>query len=415
MNRRLLTTEDVKGVEADDDGWTSMEYLTAVCSVSYNVSYQQQGEGRSMAAESEKKDERVSSYKKLDGVPRGSAKRENQECRPYRSYYAAVDIYKEEVRSMINTCQGDRPHRSTALDISRGERKMGDKSLKMPMIKKREEGGLSKEEKLKREKLLKRPVTVENTKTTKRVRSELNNTSSEKEGEIRAISKAKAKKRKKNNSDSNRGRSSSMNHGPERPPDLPKDVENEILRLGGSNVKLVIQKGLYPTDLKDNHNRLSIPARTASKGFLTEDEEKRHGNHNGYVESMDVKLIEPKGGDPAILSFRRWNMKKKSGKSSACYVLTSNWNAVKKRNGLKEKMVIQLWSFRVQGELWFALVLVDIGEGSSSSSSGGNESGASSSHAGASTSSASPPDRDNLIRSLIRDEETSLRGGRKEE
>ncbi|KAK3040301.1 hypothetical protein RJ639_028216 [Escallonia herrerae] len=396
MNRRLLTTEDAEGIEAGD-GWTLADYLTAVCSVSYNVSYQQQEEGGSMAAESEKKDDQVSSDKKLDGVPKGSVKRENQDRRPYRSDSASVDIFKEQVRSMKNRWQGDRPHRSTALDISKGERKMGDKPLKMPTIKKREEYGLSKEEKMKREKLLKRHVTVENTKTTKRVGFEYNDTSSEEEGEIRAISEAKAKKRKKNNSDSNCkpvGRSRNMNHGPERPPHLPTDVENEILRLGGSDVKLVIQKGLYATDVNDNHNRLSIPALTASKGFLTEDEEKRHENHNGYVESVDVKLIEPKGGDPAILSFRRWNMKKKSGKSSACYVLTSNWNAVKKRNGLEENMVIQLWSFRVQGELWFALVLADVGEGSGSS--GGNESGASSSHAGASTSSASPSDRDKL-------------------
>ncbi|KAK3010959.1 hypothetical protein RJ639_011855 [Escallonia herrerae] len=386
MNRRLLTTEDTEGIEAGD-GWTSADYLTAVCSVSYNVSYQQQEEGRSMAAESEKKDDQVSSYKKLDGVPKGSAKRENQDHRPYRSDSAALDIFKEQVRSMKNRCQGDRPQSITALGISKGERKTGDKSLKMPTIKKREDDGLSKEEKMKREKLLKRHVTVENTETTKRVRFESNDTSSEEEGEIRAISKAKAKKRKKNNSDSNRkpvGRSSNMNHGPERPPDLPTDVKHKILSLGGSDVKLVIQKGLYATDVKDNHNRLSIPARTASKGFLTEDEEKRLGNHNGYVESLDVKLIEPKGGDPAVLSFRRWTMRKKSGKSSACYVLTSNWNAVKKRNGLEKKMVIQLWSFRVQGELWFALVLVDVGEGSGSS------------HAGASTSSASPSDRDKL-------------------
>lgn len=70
-------------------------------------------------------------------------------------------------------------------------------------------------------------------------------------------------------------------------------------------------------------------------------------------------------------------MAKNNGTGTAIYVLTGDWNKLIKHEGFKAKTEVQLWAYRVNGELCFALVNLGkpnpnpnpYGDSSSSSSS----------------------------------------------
>ncbi|GFY95265.1 hypothetical protein Acr_10g0006500 [Actinidia rufa] len=126
------------------------------------------------------------------------------------------------------------------------------------------------------------------------------------------------------------------------PPTLPQQFKDRIRELNGTDVKLVIEKGLSRTDMKDNENRLAMLLLQVRLEFLTDEE-------NLFLRDM-----------------RRWEMRKKKGKSSYSYVFIGEWNKVRYRNKLKEGMIVQVWLFRREdGGLGFALVIV--GEDSISS------------------------------------------------
>ncbi|MBA0771225.1 hypothetical protein Gotri_019719 [Gossypium trilobum] len=50
------------------------------------------------------------------------------------------------------------------------------------------------------------------------------------------------------------------------------------------------------------------------------------------------------------INFKWWDMRKNS-----MYVITTSWNSIVKNNRLKVEDVVQLWSFRVNSTLYFAL------------------------------------------------------------
>ncbi|PIN22513.1 hypothetical protein CDL12_04770 [Handroanthus impetiginosus] len=111
-------------------------------------------------------------------------------------------------------------------------------------------------------------------------------------------------------------------------PDLPQAFKNHILNRGCDleSVVLVTQKELTRTDV--------------STGHVAElDKEK------GRVEAI---LFQPCLKE-CVISLRNW-------KSNLEYALVHNWKEVCSKNGLKEGMKIQLWSFRRNTELCFALV-----------------------------------------------------------
>ncbi|CAB4301688.1 unnamed protein product [Prunus armeniaca] len=125
--------------------------------------------------------------------------------------------------------------------------------------------------------------------------------------------------------------------------DLPEAFKRKIDSLGGTKVALVIQKKLRKTDLSKSGNRMSMPLnQISSTDFLEDDERGRLEKE----ETMKVQLIEP-GLVQGDINLRRWNMKKKNGKKQ------------QNRNHLKEKDLVQVWSFRVNGALYLALVLVN--------------------------------------------------------
>ncbi|XP_059298367.1 B3 domain-containing protein At5g24050-like [Lycium ferocissimum] len=139
---------------------------------------------------------------------------------------------------------------------------------------------------------------------------------------------------------------------------LPDELKEKISRmcLQISEVKLVIQKVLYDTDLSYKHMRMSIPMnQVKSKDFLTPqqkmDLEKRDIESNKKMK-IQFNLIEPSFEETKI-HLAKWDMNK-----SSIYVLFNDWMQVVERNKLKSGMVVQLWSFHQDLVPWLALVLV---------------------------------------------------------
>ncbi|XP_050289206.1 B3 domain-containing protein At1g32030-like [Quercus robur] len=137
---------------------------------------------------------------------------------------------------------------------------------------------------------------------------------------------------------------------------LPFEYKNFIKTVKGFEELLLIQKALYPTDIAKMENRLSMPLGQIRAKFLREEEKQDLDQHRMEVE---VPFIEPSGTfNKAFL--RQWDMKKASGSKSSMYVLKKNWNDIVMANKLKEDDVVQVWSFRLEkdDQLCLALVVV---------------------------------------------------------
>ncbi|KAJ7960818.1 B3 domain-containing protein family [Quillaja saponaria] len=142
----------------------------------------------------------------------------------------------------------------------------------------------------------------------------------------------------------------------ETPSDLPVEVRNKIQELGGSELKLVIQKILFSSDLNPNNGRFSIPENQIREDFLTEGErvilDKRQGEK---VCGMEVLVLDPRL-EEFNLKLKKWNMDKID-----VFNLTHKWNEILNEN--KDRLclhdLVQLWSFRrSSNQLCFALVKV---------------------------------------------------------
>ncbi|XP_058203069.1 putative B3 domain-containing protein At3g24850 [Rhododendron vialii] len=132
---------------------------------------------------------------------------------------------------------------------------------------------------------------------------------------------------------------------PEITPDLPDEFKERIRNLGGAKATLVIQKVLEGTDVSANHGRLSLP-----RGKLVDKEFPSGEGINGKdVAEIEARLIAENGKEHEI-DIRQWNMKNR------IYNVVKGWNEVVKEHKLCKDLLVQLWSFRVEGNLWFALV-----------------------------------------------------------
>ncbi|KAK1370636.1 hypothetical protein POM88_036728 [Heracleum sosnowskyi] len=137
---------------------------------------------------------------------------------------------------------------------------------------------------------------------------------------------------------------------------LPVVFKNEIQEMGGTDVKLIIQKNLFSADTEGGQNRFSIPMKQIRENFLTDEEESildQRFKDNHVVPLMVPVLIEP-NLEKAQINFRKWAV-------NSSYVLSSPWNEIRDRNDLMAKMEMQLWSFRVDGALNFSMVKVSDG------------------------------------------------------
>ncbi|KAJ7950569.1 B3 domain-containing protein family [Quillaja saponaria] len=143
-------------------------------------------------------------------------------------------------------------------------------------------------------------------------------------------------------------------------PELPVEFRNKIEELGGSNIKLVIQKELFGTDLNPNNGRFSIPQTQILAEFLNESEmaflDQRQRNNQGRLCGLDVLVLDPRLVE-FNLHLKKWKME-----TTDVYNLTYKWNEI--LNGNRKNLclhdVMQLWSFRRSNtnQLCFALVKV---------------------------------------------------------
>ncbi|GJZ80163.1 B3 domain-containing protein, DNA-binding pseudobarrel domain protein [Tanacetum coccineum] len=131
--------------------------------------------------------------------------------------------------------------------------------------------------------------------------------------------------------------------------------------INGLDMKLVIQKTLHASDLKRNLNRLNMPCQQVeTHDFLTYEEKQVLGicgRRKDGTKEIKVQIVGPNlQMHKKTLLLKIWRMS-----STENYVLTTNWfNFVEEnKNVLKEKTTIQVWSFRKDGKLCFAVVCVD--------------------------------------------------------
>ncbi|KAH0698791.1 hypothetical protein KY284_013006 [Solanum tuberosum] len=142
------------------------------------------------------------------------------------------------------------------------------------------------------------------------------------------------------------------------PPVLTDELKEKISRMGIqiSQVKLVIQKVLYDTDLSYKHLRLSIPVnQVENKDFLTPQQKmvlETRDIVSNKKSKIQFNLIEP-SLEQTKIHLAKWDMS-----NSSNYVLLNDWMQVVERNNLKSGMVVQLWSFHQDLVPWLALVLV---------------------------------------------------------
>ncbi|KAJ9555972.1 hypothetical protein OSB04_010586 [Centaurea solstitialis] len=124
-----------------------------------------------------------------------------------------------------------------------------------------------------------------------------------------------------------------------------------IRESGGSpeSAVFVVEKQLTKTDVNRKQARLLMPiSQDKFRAFLRAPEKERL-NTEGNIK---VTVFDPK--------LRKSTMNLRSWKMNQPYpVLKTGWNEVVAANKLKENTVLQVWSFRVDEELCFALLRVD--------------------------------------------------------
>jgi hypothetical protein len=177
----------------------------------------------------------------------------------------------------------------------------------------------------------------------------MNNNSSDDEG---STSERRAKPRKKKRKkEPNQHGNAIVPPPPSSPPELPIRVRNMIDVMNGTDIRYVMCKKLFATDLSKGHNRLSLPG---GQIFLTKEEK-------DILDSRD-KDDKPVGFDVVVLdpSFRRYIMVlKKWNMNSGILNLMQHWNLLWQENNWttdnKLNHELDIWSFRVNGQLHFTL------------------------------------------------------------
>ncbi|CAK7327833.1 unnamed protein product [Dovyalis caffra] len=170
------------------------------------------------------------------------------------------------------------------------------------------------------------------------------------------------------------------------------DMDSDIDDKEEKGIKR-ITKILFPTDMNDHHDRLSMPMNQIKdfQGLLKDEEEKELSKPKTETDGLMVKLFDlastgrtPGHNNDCVLTMRLrkwdWNMKK-----SCSYMLTS-WKNVLNKRVLRTNDVVQIYSFRRNENLCFALIKVSDGQGcrdgafgsSSSNTNQGNGASASS-------------------------------------
>ena len=131
--------------------------------------------------------------------------------------------------------------------------------------------------------------------------------------------------------------------------------QNYIINdLNGYDMKRIIRKKLYASDISKTQSRLSMPMKQLeTHEFLTDYEKQELENEKEFP----VRLLGPSMRmHNTSMMLKIWKLS-----STSSYVLKDNWNDFVKENDevLKVDANICVWSFRVEGMLCFALACMD--------------------------------------------------------
>ncbi|XP_038874962.1 putative B3 domain-containing protein At5g35780 [Benincasa hispida] len=127
--------------------------------------------------------------------------------------------------------------------------------------------------------------------------------------------------------------------------EMPAAMRDRIVKMGGYEINLVIQKQLQDTDLNKNQGRLSLPTEKLLFDFATEEEKKLLSQReNKKKKGMNVLIMDN------VSEERRICLKKWKIGSGDVYCLMTQWNAFAEETGLKSGQHIQIWCFRRDDE-----------------------------------------------------------------
>ncbi|GFZ16723.1 hypothetical protein Acr_25g0011320 [Actinidia rufa] len=143
-------------------------------------------------------------------------------------------------------------------------------------------------------------------------------------------------------------------------PQLPAHFRANIEGLNGSEIVLVFQKKLFDSDVSKGQCRLLMPHKQIkTHGFLTPEERDSLNKIGERIQHKEVRLIDPSCQKEWVVSLKIWEMGKSNNHHvNYMYSLGKNWYKIVQSNGLKTGMIVQLWAFRVESNLRFALVKV---------------------------------------------------------
>ncbi|KAA8526870.1 hypothetical protein F0562_008901 [Nyssa sinensis] len=228
-----------------------------------------------------------------------------------------------------------------ALDISKGERLMTEQSSMNKKPVDEYPVDMSREERLRRERLLKKPIVENQIDMSSLMREKLfkksfmgNRSSSKNVCQKRMFCERKDREQEARSEMQKKIKmiNNSLN---DQPSDMPMEFKKRIQEMGGDDVKLVMQKALYMSDVTPGLNRLSMPLTQIKEKFLIDEEMKIMESRSGKkLASIEVPVIGP-SLDEYKLSFKKWDMRKEKGNASSMYVLIKEWSSVVVNNSLE--------------------------------------------------------------------------------
>ncbi|KAG5068038.1 hypothetical protein JHK85_000415 [Glycine max] len=136
-------------------------------------------------------------------------------------------------------------------------------------------------------------------------------------------------------------------------PDLPVQFKNRVTELSGHDLKYLMHKRLFCSDVRPNNNRL-MPMNEIMCEFLTQDEiekldERNGSNGKGRLVGLEVTVLDPCLREFS-LALKKWSMQR-----TDTYNLVTNWNRIVFINEFEEGHELQIWSFRVDNKLYLLL------------------------------------------------------------
>ncbi|KAL9247054.1 hypothetical protein vseg_020525 [Gypsophila vaccaria] len=121
-------------------------------------------------------------------------------------------------------------------------------------------------------------------------------------------------------------------------PELSLEYRQKISDLGGSDPRLVTEKKLRKSDVSSKKGRLKMPYSKRLDDF-------------GEIKEMKVKVYHQLGSNVSetFLTFTR-------SCADSSFVFAGSWNSIVEASNLKKDDVVQVWSFRQDEKLSFALI-----------------------------------------------------------